>query len=94
MRAPAIASGVRCDATYDRDDSGREGFFTAIVENGTESVSVGACSDDLVTIWHGMDTPAYACGRHATGGLAGRPVFSVFRGHRNRVSREVVAPDS
>jgi hypothetical protein len=36
----------------------------------------GACSEDRVTIWHGMDTPARACGRHAT-----YHTIYVFRGH-------------
>ena len=76
---------IRCDATYDRDD-GREGYVTAIVEGGTASVPVGECSADRVQVWHGMDTPAIACGKHATGGIGHGPTFSVFRGHRNRVS--------
>lgn len=81
---------VRCDATYARDDDGREGFQTVIVavekigDPGTASVPVGACSDDRVRIWHGMDTPAIACGRHASGGIGGGPDLAVFRGHRNR----------
>lgn len=73
-----------CDATLDTDDDGRPGHLTAIVEGGTASVPVGHCSDDRVTVWHGLDTPAVACGLHATSGIGGGPVVSVFRGHRNR----------
>lgn len=83
--------GSVCDATLDRDDAGVQGRFMAIVsgENGAESVSVpvGACSDDRFQIWHGMDTPAIACGKHATTGIGHGPVVSVFRGHRNRVTQ-------
>lgn len=46
-----------------------------------------ACSGDRVEVWHGLSTPAYACGRHAAGDSE-----AVFCGHRGRVSREVVAP--
>ena len=43
-------------------------------------------SDDVIEIWHGMDTPAYACGMHSTG-LA---LLNVFRGHRARLGQEVI----
>jgi hypothetical protein len=83
---------TRCDATYATDDAGRAGFQTVILamtapgDPGSASVPVGACSDDRYRVWHGMDTPAIACGRHATGGIGGGPDLAVFRGHRNRVS--------
>ena len=83
---------MRCDATYARDGAGREGYLDAIVESGTPdgatcvSLPVGECSEDRVQVWHGMDTPAISCGRHATSGIGGGPVLSVFRGHRNRVA--------
>lgn len=85
------ATRVRCDATYATDADGREGYKSVIVaklsasDPGTASIPVGACSDDRVTIWHGMDTPAIACGRHASGGIGNGPDLSVFRGHRNRI---------
>lgn len=78
-----------CDATLDRDDAGVVGRLTAIVsgEKGAESVSVAidTCSDDRVQVWHGMSTPAIACGKHATSGIGRGPVVSVFRGHRHRM---------
>jgi hypothetical protein len=43
-------------------------------------------SADMVEIWHGMDTPAYACGMHSTG----LSLLNVFRGHRARVGQHVV----
>lgn len=80
-----------CDARYCTDDDGRVGFITALVATpipGDEafttsdfkSVPVGHCSDDMYEVWHGMETPAYACGKHAQGMVSA----SVFRGHRNR----------
>lgn len=42
---------------------------------------VGSCSEDDVEVWHGMDEPAKACGKHATYDLQ-----AVFIGHRNRVN--------
>jgi hypothetical protein len=43
--------------------------------------AIGACSSDRVQVWHGMDTPAIACGRHAT-----YDQTAVFNGHRNRAA--------
>lgn len=80
--------GSVCDATLDRDSAGVRGRFDAIVSGPdgaeTQSVWVGECSDDRVQIWHGMSTPAIACGKHATSGIGRGPVISVFRGHRYR----------
>lgn len=81
---------TRCDATYARDDDGREGYETVVLavekpgDPGSASVPVGPCSDDRYRVWHGMSTPAIACGLHATSGIGGGPVLAVFRGHRNR----------
>jgi len=43
---------------------------------------VGECSDDRFGVWHGMDTPAIACGKHALPPGAGQ---AVFHGHRVRI---------
>lgn len=40
-------------------------------------------SGDLVEVWHGMDTPAIACGFHATYG----PSWELFDAHRKSVSQ-------
>lgn len=73
-------SATRCDAIYCTDDDGTAGRVTVVTVAGTESAPVGACSGDRVTVWHGMSTPALACGRHAH-----QAPVAVFRGHRNRV---------
>ena len=83
---------ARCDATFATDDAGREGYQTVLVavervgDPGSVSVPVGACSDDRFRVWHGMTSPAIACGRHATGGIGGGPDLAVFRGHRSRMA--------
>ena len=47
----------------------------------SDPTDAGACSDDRVTVWHGMDSPAIGCGKHAYMRL---PV-ALFRGHRVRL---------
>lgn len=86
--APKIGyANVPCDATLCTDDDGVVGRISALVshEDGAriESVPIvgNSCSGERVVIWHGMDTPAHACGFHATYGKV-----AVFRGHRNRVA--------
>lgn len=44
--------------------------------DGATGGAFGTCSEDRVTIWHGADTPARACGRHYA-----CDAVSVFRGH-------------
>lgn len=44
------------------------------------------CSFDVVAVWHGMSTPAYACGHHSRG----IRLLDVFRGHRARMGERVV----
>lgn len=36
----------------------------------------GHCSEDRVTVWHGLETPARSCGRHYA-----YDMVAVFRGH-------------
>jgi hypothetical protein len=86
-----MAANPKCDAQRCKDSQGRAGRIDAIRgmtqadldrgETGEYSADVGTCSDDLVTIWHGLDTPAIACGKHA----CYSPV-AVFRGHRTRIN--------
>lgn len=45
------------------------------------------CTEDQHTIWHGMDTPALACGFHAS--ARGLRLLDVFRGHRARMGETV-----
>lgn len=79
-----------CDATLCVDSAGNPGHFDAIGQNATTySASVGTCSEDRVTIWHGMDTPAISCGKHASCGIGGGPHLAVFRGHRARIADQV-----
>lgn len=79
------ANVTTCDATLCTDRNGVAGRVEIAVSTGPqESVPVGTCSDDRVTIWHGMDTPAVACGFHAS-----YLKVAAFRGHRNR---EALAP--
>jgi hypothetical protein len=55
---------------------------------------VGPCSGDRLEIWHGMATPAVACGKHASVNPV-RLTTTVFRGHRVRagVARPYVESD-
>lgn len=41
------------------------------------------CSDDSMEVWHGMATPAVACGKHVSSDQQ-----AVFNGHRVRVASE------
>ena len=91
--ADSTTRNPQCDAQRCRDEQGRAGRIDAIRgitaeelaagEDGTYSADVGACSDDLITVWHGLDTPAIACGRHAH-----YSVIAVFRGHRTRLHED------
>lgn len=76
---------TRCDATYDRDAAGNVLNPDRLIETSPyleNDGPLGVCSNDRVTIWHGMTTPAIACGRHAT-----YRQQSVFRGHRHRLAQ-------
>ena len=83
-----------CDARHCRDEFGVVGMVTNVGPNGGKySAPVGACSDDgLFEVWHGMDTPAYACGRHAHDTRDGVwphvTAYPVFVGHRCRLEKE------
>jgi hypothetical protein len=72
-----------CDAQLCTDSNGLLGHIDAIgAELKTYSAPVGECSDDKVEIWHGLDSPAIACGKHAR-----YSYIAVFRGHRNRIAQ-------
>lgn len=45
---------------------------------------IGACNSHMVEIWHGYDSPAIACGRHADENLQ-----AVFNGHRIQLETEI-----
>lgn len=70
-----------CDATLCTDSAGIVGRVDVVTIDGDKSVPVGACSNDRALIYHGMEKPAVACGKHAQSLLT-----AVFRGHHNRVA--------
>jgi hypothetical protein len=84
---------MQCDAQLCTDDDGRVGYITALVSRPDgarlESVPISDCSDDMVQLWHGMDTPAVCCGFHERYSKT-----AVFRGHPNRIRQDAEASNA